>query len=59
MQSIPSLFLLPADLSDALLVGPMLIGSTKPIHVLTPTATARGIANLAALTGASAAAASR
>jgi malate dehydrogenase (oxaloacetate-decarboxylating)(NADP+) len=35
--------------SDGLMVGPVLLGMSKPIHVLPPTATARGITNLTAL----------
>jgi malate dehydrogenase (oxaloacetate-decarboxylating)(NADP+) len=35
--------------ADALPVGPMLLGMSKPIHVLVPAATARGIVNLSAL----------
>ena len=31
------------------MVGPVLLGMSRPIHVLTPTATARGITNLTAL----------
>jgi malate dehydrogenase (oxaloacetate-decarboxylating)(NADP+) len=35
--------------SDALQVGPMLLGTSKPIHVLEPSVTARGIVNMSAL----------
>jgi malate dehydrogenase (oxaloacetate-decarboxylating)(NADP+) len=35
--------------SDGLTVGPMLLGMSKPIHVLVPSVTARGIVNLSAL----------
>jgi malate dehydrogenase (oxaloacetate-decarboxylating)(NADP+) len=35
--------------ADALPVGPVMIGLEKPIHVLVPSVTARGIANLSAL----------
>ncbi len=35
--------------ADGLPVGPMLLGMCKPIHVLVPSVTARGIANLTAL----------
>ncbi|UFN51153.1 NADP-dependent malic enzyme [Roseomonas sp. OT10] len=35
--------------ADGLQVGPMLLGMRKPIHVLVPSVTARGIANLTAL----------
>ncbi len=34
---------------DALPVGPMLLGMSRPVHVLVPSVTARGIVNLAAL----------
>jgi malate dehydrogenase (oxaloacetate-decarboxylating)(NADP+) len=40
---------LMAAASDALLVGPMLIGLAKPLHVLIPAVTARGIVNMTAL----------
>jgi malate dehydrogenase (oxaloacetate-decarboxylating)(NADP+) len=33
---------------DGLPVGPMLLGMAKPIHVLVPSVTARGIVNLSA-----------
>jgi malate dehydrogenase (oxaloacetate-decarboxylating)(NADP+) len=35
--------------SDGLPVGPMLLGMSKPIHVVVPSVTARGIVNLSAL----------
>ncbi|HEX4183572.1 MAG TPA: NADP-dependent malic enzyme [Caulobacteraceae bacterium] len=35
--------------SEALLVGPLLLGVSKPIHVLVPSVTARGIVNMTAL----------
>jgi malate dehydrogenase (oxaloacetate-decarboxylating)(NADP+) len=35
--------------ADGLLVGPMLLGMSKPIHVVVPSVTARGIVNLSAL----------
>jgi len=35
--------------ADGLPVGPMLLGMTKPIHVVVPSVTARGIVNLSAL----------
>jgi malate dehydrogenase (oxaloacetate-decarboxylating)(NADP+) len=35
--------------ADALPVGPIMLGLSKPIHVLVPSATARGIVNLSAL----------
>jgi len=31
-------------------VGPILLGAAKPVHILTPTATVRGIVNMTALT---------
>ena len=43
-----SLTLLQAS-TNALLVGPMLLGMSKPVHVLPPSVTARGIVNLTAL----------
>jgi malate dehydrogenase (oxaloacetate-decarboxylating)(NADP+) len=35
--------------TEALLVGPMLLGMSKPIHVMVPSVTARGITNMTAL----------
>ena len=35
--------------ADGLQLGPMLLGMRKPIHVLVPSVTARGIVNLTAL----------
>ncbi len=35
--------------TEALLVGPMLLGMSKPIHVMVPSVTARGIVNMTAL----------
>ncbi|MBS0558457.1 MAG: NADP-dependent malic enzyme [Proteobacteria bacterium] len=35
--------------ADALPVGPVMLGLSRPIHVIVPSATARGIANLSAL----------
>jgi malate dehydrogenase (oxaloacetate-decarboxylating)(NADP+) len=35
--------------ADGLPIGPMLLGMTKPIHVVVPAVTARGIVNLSAL----------
>ena len=35
--------------TEALLVGPLLLGVSKPIHVLVPSVTARGIVNMTAL----------
>jgi malate dehydrogenase (oxaloacetate-decarboxylating)(NADP+) len=42
-------FTLLAAATNALPVGPMLLGMCKPIHVLTASATARGIVNMTAL----------
>ncbi|MFO1248374.1 MAG: NADP-dependent malic enzyme [Alphaproteobacteria bacterium] len=42
--------------TEALLVGPLLLGVSKPIHVMVPTVTARGIVNMTALAVAQAAA---
>ena len=36
-------------LADALPVGPILIGPTRPAHILTPSVTARGILNMTAV----------
>jgi malate dehydrogenase (oxaloacetate-decarboxylating)(NADP+) len=35
--------------TEALLVGPMLLGMSKPIHVMVPSVTARGVVNMTAL----------
>jgi len=35
--------------TEALLVGPLLLGVAKPLHVLVPSVTARGIVNMTAL----------
>ena len=35
--------------SDGLPVGPILLGTSRPIHVLVPSVTARGIVNLSAI----------
>ncbi|PVM86031.1 NADP-dependent malic enzyme [Caulobacter radicis] len=43
-----SLTLLTAA-TEALLVGPILLGMSRPVHVLTPSVTARGIVNMTAL----------
>jgi malate dehydrogenase (oxaloacetate-decarboxylating)(NADP+) len=40
--------------TEALLVGPLLLGISKPIHVLVPSVTARGIVNMTALAAAQA-----
>jgi malate dehydrogenase (oxaloacetate-decarboxylating)(NADP+) len=42
-------FTLLAAATNALPVGPMLLGMSKPVHVLTASATARGIVNMTAL----------
>jgi len=42
-------FNLLKSLSGGLPVGPMLIGAAKPVHILTPSVTARGIVNISAL----------
>jgi malate dehydrogenase (oxaloacetate-decarboxylating)(NADP+) len=36
-------------LADALAVGPILIGAAMPVHILTPSVTARGVINMTAL----------
>jgi len=36
-------------IAGALVVGPILIGAAKPAHVLTPSATARGVVNMTAI----------
>ena len=36
-------------LADALPVGPILIGPSRPAHILTPSVTARGILNMTAV----------
>ena len=42
-------FNLLKSLSGGLPVGPILIGAAKPVHILTPSVTARGIVNISAL----------
>ncbi|MEO7931949.1 MAG: NADP-dependent malic enzyme [Chthoniobacterales bacterium] len=42
-------FQLVKILSDALPVGPILMGAAKPAHILTPSVTARGIVNMTAI----------
>ena len=42
-------FQLVKVLADALPVGPILIGPAKPVHILTPSVTARGIVNMTAV----------
>jgi malate dehydrogenase (oxaloacetate-decarboxylating)(NADP+) len=44
--------------TEALLVGPLLLGVSKPVHVMVPSVTARGIVNMTALAVAQAAATS-
>jgi malate dehydrogenase (oxaloacetate-decarboxylating)(NADP+) len=46
---------LSASADGALVVGPALLGSHKPLHVLAPTVTARGIVNMTALCASAAA----
>ncbi len=36
-------------MADALAVGPILIGTARPAHILTPSVTARGIVNMTAV----------
>jgi malate dehydrogenase (oxaloacetate-decarboxylating)(NADP+) len=36
-------------MTNALLIGPILIGAAKPAHILTPSETARGIINMTAV----------
>ena len=36
-------------MTNALLIGPILIGAAKPAHILTPSVTARGIINMTAV----------
>jgi malate dehydrogenase (oxaloacetate-decarboxylating)(NADP+) len=35
--------------ADGLQVGPLLLGMSKPVHVLVPSVTARGIINISAI----------
>ncbi len=37
------------EMSDALLVGPILMGAARPAHILTPSVTARGVLNMTAI----------
>jgi malate dehydrogenase (oxaloacetate-decarboxylating)(NADP+) len=37
------------SLADALPVGPILIGPSRPAHILTPSVTARGVLNMTAV----------
>ncbi len=43
-------------LGDAQLVGPLLLGMNKPVHILSPSSTARGIVNMCAVAAAAASA---
>ncbi|WP_207538349.1 NADP-dependent malic enzyme [Sabulicella rubraurantiaca] len=45
-------FNLAKAVSEGLQLGPMLLGMNKPVHIMVPSVTARGIANLAAVAGA-------
>ena len=45
-------FNLVKAVSDGLQLGPMLMGMNKPVHIMVPSVTARGIANLAAVAAA-------
>jgi len=42
--------LLKTSAGDGMTIGPILLGSAKPVHILTPTATVRRIVNMTALT---------
>ena len=42
--------LLKTASGDGLTIGPILLGSARPVHILTPTATVRRIVNMTALT---------
>jgi malate dehydrogenase (oxaloacetate-decarboxylating)(NADP+) len=42
--------LLKTAAGDGISLGPILLGSSKPVHILTPSATVRRIVNMAALT---------
>jgi len=43
------------EIADGLHVGPILMGAAKPAHILTPSATTRGVVNMIALTAVEAA----
>jgi malate dehydrogenase (oxaloacetate-decarboxylating)(NADP+) len=47
-------FQLVKMLTDALPVGPILMGAAKPVHILTPSVTARGVVNMTAIAAAEA-----
>ena len=42
-------FNLMKQLGDGLAVGPVLLGAARPVHILTPSVTARGILNMTAV----------
>jgi malate dehydrogenase (oxaloacetate-decarboxylating)(NADP+) len=42
--------LLKTASGEGMTIGPILLGSAKPVHILTPTATVRRIINMTALT---------
>jgi len=52
-------FTLLQEAADGLPIGPLLLGMSRPVHVLVPSVTARGILNLAALSVLAAQAAAR
>ena len=37
------------SVNDALLIGPILSGTAKPVHIVTPSATVKGIFNMSAI----------
>ncbi len=51
-----SLNLLKSAAGDGVTIGPLLLGAARPAHILSPTATPRGIVNVSALTAVAAAA---
>jgi malate dehydrogenase (oxaloacetate-decarboxylating)(NADP+) len=51
-----SMNLLKSAAGDGITIGPLLLGAALPAHILTPTATPRGIVNVSALTAVAAAA---
>ncbi len=42
------------EMTDALAVGPILIGTNKPAHIVAPSITSRGIVNMASIAAAEA-----
>ena len=48
---------LVSAVTEGIEVGPLLLGLSKPLHVLSPTATARGVVNMTALVASQAVAA--